>query len=313
MGDNDTTTHAPALGLAPVKHGTAIGWTHWPGTKGETLIDVTGCDPASPGCGAHLGPGNCYSAVLSSSTGPRGLAHHPRYEGVAVDGQFTGVVRLHPEMLEVPLHHVNRRTYFHNSMSDTFHPKVPDSFIAAHLAVMAFTVRHNSLELTKRHSRLAALLRSAAFRDLVEVEYRRRFGGDAPDITWPLPNVAFGVSVEDQERAEMRMPKLVEAAQYAECVFVSAEPLLGEVNLAPWLPHFPPGRLWVIGGGQSGPGYQPVQLEHLRRLRDDCGQFGVPFFLKQIGGRRPTSGGKTLDGREHVAFPSMAYRTVSPA
>lgn len=298
--------------LSAGKHGTAIGWTHWPDTRGETVVDVTGCDPASPGCGAPLGPGKCYSAVQSGDTGPRGLANHPRYLGVADANGFTGVVRMHPEMLEVPLHHRTRRTYFHNSMSDTLHPKVTDSFIAAHLAVAGWCQWHNFLNCSKRHARLPALLRSAAFAGMVEANYRSRFGPAAPALPWPLPNVAWGLSVEDQERADIRMPYLARSAEHAECLFVSAEPLLGPVSLRRWLTEFRPGQLWVIAGGQSGAGYQPLNLNHARRLRDDCAEFGIPFFFKQVGGRFPSTGGKELDGREHAEFPAMAYREVPP-
>jgi len=105
------------------------------------------------------------------------------------------------------------------------------------------------------------------------------------------------------------MPRVLEAAEHATCALVSAEPLLDETDLTPWMPDFSTGKLWVVGGGQSGIDYQPVDLDHLRRLRDDCKRYAVPFFLKQIGGRRPTSGGKKLDGREHLALPAMAYRT----
>lgn len=298
--------------LGPVaNHGTAIGWTHWPGTKGETLVDTTGCDPVSPGCGHDLGPGNCYSATLSSDEGPRGLAKHPRYRGVAVNGRFTGVVHTHAEMLTVPLHHKMRRTYFHNSMSDTLHGRVADGFIAAHLAVMAWCLWHNDLNLTKRHGRLS-LIGFPSFRDLVEANYRRMFGPDAPDMPWPLPNVAWGVSVEDEQRADLRMPHLVRAAEHAACVFVSAEPLFARPRLRRWMPEFPPGKLWVIAGGQSGPGHQPLDLDHAREIRDDCAEHGVPFYFKQVGGPRPTSGGKLLDGREHLEFPPMAYREAPP-
>ena len=106
------------------------------------------------------------------------------------------------------------------------------------------------------------------------------------------------------------MPELVKVADHASCCFVSGEPLLAEVDLTPWMTRFPAGQLWIIGGGQSGKDYQPVDLNHLRRLRDDCNAHGVPFYLKQIGGPRPTSGGRTLDGREHEEFPAMAYREL---
>jgi len=306
MADSPTT-YAPALGLAP-RHGTAIGWTHWPGTRGETLVAVTGCTPASRGCGAPLGPGHCFSAILSSSTGPRGLAGHPKYRGVAVDGRFTGLVRLHPEVYDNADRWRIRRTVFETSMGDWLHPRVPDEFVALGVAVSARNLRHNWIKLTKRDARLSALLCSSRFRDLVLAEYRRRYGPSAPLFDWPLPNLVVGVSVEDQAAALRRIPRLREAAEHATGALVSAEPLLDETDLTPWMLDFPTGKLWVVAGGQSGSGYQPVDLDHLRRVRDDCAKYAVPFFLKQIGGPRPTSGGKKLDGREHLTFPAMAYR-----
>ncbi len=292
------------------KHGTAIGWTHWPGTKGETLIVVTGCDPVSPACGAPLGPGFCYSAVLSSSHGPVGLARHPKYQGVAVAGQFTGLIRIHPEVFDQADRWRNPRTIFEDSMGDWLHPKVPDEIVALSVAVTAGTRRHNWLKLSKRHGRLGSLIPSPRFRDLVLTQYRRRYGPGAPLFDWPLPNLALGVTVEDQTWARNRMPQLVRVAEHAACCFVSGEPLLDEVDLTEWMPQFPTGKLWVIGGGQSGKNYQPVRFSHLRRLRDDCADHKVPFYLKQIGGPRPTSGGRQLDGREHDGFPAMAYREL---
>jgi protein gp37 len=302
---------APALGLALVKHGTAIGWTHWPDTKGVTLVAVTGCTPISAACGQPLGPGHCYAAVQSSSHGPAGLARHPKYAGVAVDGQFTGVIRTHPQVYDEADRWRTRRTVFETSMGDWLHERVPDEFVALGMAVTAGTPRHNWLKLSKRDGRLAKLIPSPRFRDLVLREYRRRYGPNVPLFDWPLPNLALGLTVENQEYAGKRMPRLVEVAEHAACVFVSGEPLLDEVDLTPWFAQFPAGRLWVIGGGQSGKDHQPVNLDHLRRLRDDCARHDVPFFLKQLGGPRPTSGGKKLDGREHLAFPAMAYRDVS--
>jgi protein gp37 len=307
----DTIPAVLTGGISEPKHETAIGWTHWPNTKGITVVAVTGCDPVSPACGAPLGPGFCYSAVLSSSYGPAGLARHPKYEGVAVDGQFTGKILLHAEVYDAVDHMRTRRTIFETSMGDWLHPKVPDEFVALGMAVTAGTYRHNWLKLSKRHGRLGSLIGSARFRDLVLTQYRRRYGPSAPLFDWPLPNLALGVTVENQEWARNRMPQLGRVAEHAACCFVSAEPLLDQVDLTEWMPQFPTGKLWIIGGGQSGKNYQPVNLDHLRRLRDDCAAHGVAFYLKQIGGPRPTSGGRQLDGREHDGFPAMAYRGVS--
>ena len=302
----EVRAQAPDLGLVPVKHGTAISWTHWPDTNGVTLVTVTGCDPVSTGCD------NCYSAVASSS--PR-LTRLPKYQGVAVNGKFTGIVKVHPDLLLAAVRWRNRRTIFYNSMGDTFHDKVSTRFIARGFAVAAGTVRHNWIKLTKRHARLRSLMRSTTFRDLVLAEYIDLFGPIGPNVPlfdWPLPNVVVGVSVEDQALAGRRMPYLMDLAEHAEALMVSAEPLVGAVDLSPWLGQARfPGQLWVAGGGESGDGYRPVDLEHLRGIRDACAAVpGTRFFLKQIGGRTPNAGGRHLDGREHLELPAMAYRTV---
>jgi protein gp37 len=285
------------------KHGTAIGWTHWPDTTGETLVTVTGCTPVSPGCD------NCFSAVGSS--GPR-LMRLEKYRGVAVDGQFTGLIKLHPDVLLQARRWRNRRTIFYNSMGDTFHDQVPKRFIARGFAMAAGTPWHNWLKLTKRHGRLRALLRSPAFRDLVLAEYRALFGPTAALFDWPLPNVAVGVSVENQDLADRRMPYLMDLADDAACLFVSCEPLLDAVDLAAWLAlqRFA-GQLWVIAGGESGTRHRPVDLGHVRDIRDDCLAADVAFYFKQVGGRTPNAGGRLLDGWEHNGLPAMAYRTVA--
>ncbi len=282
------------------RHDTAIGWTHMPGTRGRTIVSVTGCDPVSPGCD------NCYSALASSM--PR-LTRLEKYAGVAVDGKFTGLVKTHPLILDKALTVQQRCTYFHNSMSDTFHPKVADGHIAYWLSIVAATPRHNWIQPTKRHARMASLLTSTRLLGLVEANWERRFPGEEfPG--WPLANLAVGVSVEDQDRADMRMPYAERIVDDVACVVVSAEPLLERTTLRRWLNGPARDKLWVIAGGESGPGHRPVDLDHVRQLRDECGEAGVPFYYKQEGGLKPTSGGRILDGLEHDGWPAMAYRPV---
>lgn len=301
--DIDMSVVRAQLQLTVVKHGTAVSWTHWPDTTGETLVTITGCDPVSPGCD------HCYSAVASS--GPR-LQQFPKYHDVAVKGKFTGIIKIHPDELLKPARWDKRRTIFYNSMGDTLHPRVAVRFIARGFAMAAGTPRHNWLKLTKRHARLRSLMRSRYFRDLIRAEYRDLFGPSAPLFDWPLPNVAVGVSVENDEFARRRMPYLLDCAEDATCLFVSAEPLVGAADLNPWLGEQQfIGQLWVIAGGESGPGYRPVDLDHIRDIRDACGDAHVPFYFKQVGGRTSTSGGRLLDGVEHNGLPAMAYRTVT--
>ena len=119
---------------------------------------------------------------------------------------------------------------------------------------------------------------------------------------WP-PNVWLGVTVEDQLRAEERIPWL-------QCIpapvrFLSCEPLLGYVELGEELTE---GVGWIIVGGESGPNHRPLDPDDARALRDEAERFGIPFLFKQHGGHRPTSGGDLLDGRQHKAFPARAQR-----
>src|SRR6185436_6596709 len=91
------------------------------------------------------------------------------------------------------------------------------------------------------------------------------------DRAWPLDNVWLGVSAEDQQRADERIPMLLQTP--AAVRFVSAEPLLGSVELRKFLGESccgqgvrvsedeqqccgqpDPGLDWVIVGGESGPG-----------------------------------------------------------
>lgn len=116
-----------------------------------------------------------------------------------------------------------------------------------------------------------------------------------------FPNVWLGTSVEDQAAANRRIPDLLEIP--AAVRFVSAEPLLGPVNLVDahaygyawdylrgerWSAAHATrvrGLDWVIGGGESGPNARPFNLQWARDLRDQCREAGVAFFMKQLGSK----------------------------
>lgn len=116
---------------------------------------------------------------------------------------------------------------------------------------------------------------------------------------WPLPNVWLGVSVEDQTRADQRIPDLL--ATHAAVRWISAEPLLGPVDLQ-HIEYYPgflldgltgksqdgacpdgPGLDWIVTGGESGPNARPMHPDWARSLRDQCAAANVPFFFKQWG------------------------------
>jgi protein gp37 len=126
-------------------------------------------------------------------------------------------------------------------------------------------------------------------------------------------NVWLGTTVEDQQRADERVPVLLELPAVVR--FLSCEPLLGPVELRPeWLElelqafgangaTFFPRVDWIIAGGESGPGHRPLEVDHARRLRDLARAHDVAFFFKQHGGRTPDAGGNLLDGEELLELP----------
>jgi protein gp37 len=94
---------------------------------------------------------------------------------------------------------------------------------------------------------------------------------------WPH-NVWLGTTVEDQKTAEERVPHLV--AQDARFRFISAEPLLGPVDLTKWLGE---SLHWVIAGGESGGKARIVSPTWIRSLREQCRNGKAGFHFKQWG------------------------------
>ncbi|SKS50647.1 DUF5131 family protein [Mycobacteroides abscessus] len=252
---------------------TGIEWTD------ATWNPVTGCDKVSPGCD------HCYAETFAERW--RGTRGHYFENGFDV--------QLRPDKLGLPLRWTKPRRIFVNSMSDLFHDKVPDEYIARVFAVMALAPQHTFQLLTKRHGRIRSLLNSAYFLQAVG-----RVWAEPPSDwplprdwrvpVWPLPNVWLGVSAEDQKRADLRIPALLDTP--AAVRFVSAEPLLGPIDLHAdpigkdsvfWIGHLD----LVIVGGESGPSARPMHPDWARSLRDQCVAAGVPFLFKQWGEFRP--------------------------
>jgi protein gp37 len=177
--------------------------------------------------------------------------------------------------------------------NDLFHARVPTAFIAEVFAVMVAADRHTYQVLTKRPGRMARLLASDAFPELVFQLAAHRHG--VTTMTWPLPNLWLGVSIE-QDRYCWRAGRLRQTPAVVRCL--SCEPLLGP------LPSLDlTGIDWVICGGESGPDARAMQPAWARQLRDQATAAGVAFFFKQWGGRTPKAGGRTLDGRTWDQYP----------
>ena len=229
-----------------------------------------------------------------------GVAHRFARTGTAlyagltheVNGKpvWTGRIVVNERVVDAPLRWRRPRRIFVNSMSDLFHEDVADETIDRIFAVMALAPRHTFQILTKRPERMHEYMsarvvnagnepRIAAFAGAVSKMADAR-GLPERSLQWPLANMWLGVSVEDQRRADERIPLLLQTPVALR--FLSMEPLLGPVDIRNYLSETG-GVDWVIVGGESGPEARPMHLDWARALRDQCLGARVPFFFKQWG------------------------------
>jgi len=183
-------------------------------------------------------------------------------------------------------------------MSDLFHEGVPDEFIAQVWQRMAWNQQHIFQILTKRPQRMLDWVLEHGGEAVFAGE-REEYEESLKEHGWPLRNVWLGVSIEDQARADERIPLLLQTP--AAVRWISAEPLLGPVDLRDppndmGEPRFSylervdgtgPRLNWVVVGGESGPGARPMHPDWARSLRDQCAAVGTPFFFKQWGAWSP--------------------------
>jgi protein gp37 len=209
---------------------------------------------------------------------------------------WTGRVELIESQLEIPLHWRKPLRIFVNSMSDTFHEKLPDQAIDRIFAVMALCPQHMFIVLTKRPERMRDWVGKANNSKCAEAIGIGR--GVVRSGSWitPIENVWLGVSVEDQKTADERIPLLLQTP--AAVRFISLEPMLGPVELqrswlspysavtGDFLPRTRDGQHYldlVIIGGESGQGARPCEISWIRSVIDQCAVAGVACFVKQLG------------------------------
>lgn len=230
-----------------------------------------GCSKVSEGCK------NCYAERIARQYHVRG-SHTWKH---AFD------FRLAPQRLTDPLHWRQPRMIFVDSMSDLFHEQMADAYLAQVWAVMEKCPQHTFQILTKRPERM--------FRFFAEIPFYERAYLSPPVHGIPLPNVWLGVSVEFAAyRGRIDVLRQCPAVVH----FVSFEPLLGDVTPVD-LTHIE----WIIVGGESD--YRqprPMKPEWAQKLRDAAISRGIPFFFKQVGGKRKCAchgawGCRLLDGR----------------
>lgn len=241
-----------------------IEWTE------ATWNPVVGCSILSPGCT------NCYAMKMAArieamSAGTGRSTHYAGTTQASKAGPvWTGKMALATnKTLIQPLRWKRPRMIFVNSMSDLFHEDVPDEWIDQVFAVMALAPQHTFQVLTKRSQRMRDYLCTrggdwmlrwpeaipAGKWLMSRHEGMSRLGAngpvaaamyDAAPIHFPLPNVWLGVSTERQQEADDRIPELL--ATPAAVRFVSAEPLLGQIDFRQWQHDYGCGCGW---GGDS--------------------------------------------------------------
>ena len=233
---------------------------------GKTKIEWTECswNPITGCTKISDGCAHCYAATLTR----RLVAmHNPRYKN-----GFN--VTVHEDLIELPKKWKTPRKIFVNSMSDIFHESVPDDIILRIFATMNACPQHVFQVLTKRPERLAQL---------------------NDRINW-TPNIWMGVTIENNKY--LYRADLLRKCD-AKLRFISAEPLIGEINDIS-LEQID----WLIVGGESGSQARPMDISWVRALRDKAKTEKVAFFFKQWGGTVKKKAGRVLDGRTHDEYPT---------
>lgn len=261
-----------------------IEWTN------ETWNPIIGCTKISPGCD------NCYAEIMAFR-----LMHMPYtsyYQNVLKDNgeshphkfrnlpKWNGKTHFVKSQLEKPLKWKKPRMVFVCSMGDLFHESVPFIEIDSIFSIMSDNDQHTYQILTKRPDRMR------------EFFYWK---SDWYGKKWqPKDNIWFGVTAENQEQANIRIPVLLKIP--AAVRFVSIEPMLSPIDISNYLkvinesgwhdfggPFSGRNKLdWVICGGESGHKARPMHPDWVRSLRDQCKAAEVPFFFKQWGEWMPT-------------------------
>jgi len=230
------------------------------GLQGATWNPVRGCTRKSKGCE------NCYAESMAHRFNKPGMWA----EGLTVIRQgrpgWSGKIKEVPEHLEDPLRWRRGRRVFVCSGADLFHANVRGEYLDQVFDVMEKAERHTFMVLTKRPERMRDYL-------------KQRWG----DLEVLPGHICIGVSVEDQETCDERIPVLMETP--AAIRYLSAEPLLGPVDLrmGDHLDRAGRGLDWVIAGGESGPRARPCALEWLESIVDQCRQHQAAPFVKQLG------------------------------
>jgi len=230
-----------------MKH-TKIEWAQ------HTFNPWEGCSKVSAGCA------NCYAKTESADRYKR-VVWGPSGDRRRVTTTINAPLKWHEEAVSGG----RRDKVFCASLCDVFddHPSIQQEWRDHLWSLIRATPCLQWLLLSKRPENFA--------------KYLPADWGEGFD------NVCLMVSTENQEWAEKRIPMLLDTP--AQWRGLSCEPLLGPIDLTPWLDRLD----WVIAGGESGKDARPMAPSWPRALRDQCADFDTAYFFKQWGAWAPAA------------------------
>lgn len=258
-----------------------------------------GCTKVSPGCS------NCYAETLSKRN-PAVLGQWGKGKPRVLAKNWRDPVRWNKRQKERSCGYCDFdeaegdllaqcprcavRPHVFPSLCDWLDEEVPIEWLVRFLQLIRDTPHLDWLLLTKRPE----LWESRSFEACRYLNDGKYEGGTASLLMWLMLwrhgqapyNVWFGVSAEDHQRANQRIPLLLQIP--AKLRWVSLEPLLGPVDLAEIenaLTYYdgPQGVQWLVIGGESGAGARPCNISWIRQLKDVGRLAGIPVFVKQMG------------------------------
>ncbi len=255
----------------------------------EVLNPIVGCTPASTGCA------NCFASDLHNKRHEAynngKLQNIPQYAKPFSEIQFI------EKRLQIAIRRRKPTTYFVNSVSDLFHKDVTFEQIMKVMDMIHGCDWHTFIILTKRPERMLEYLQ---YEESVHVE-----------DTINYDHVYFGVSVEDQESFDKRVPILLETPVTNK--ILSIEPLVGEIDMSTQIGCLEGWRVEpehtencdpergcfsdcpqpvqvqcdpikaVIIGGESGKNARPCEYPWIKKITQQCDNGNVPVYLKQLG------------------------------
>ena len=305
-----------------------IEWTD------KTWNPIIGCTKVSPACD------NCYAEKMACRLAQmeQTAASYGEVVGLTCNA-WNGRTYLVESALGKPLHWRKPCRVFVGSMTDLFHKETPDEWLDKIFAVMAMTPHITYQILTKRPEGMREYMNKLRY-GVGFVDTPLAIENENAVTQWldrGMPNVWLGVTVENQQWADHRIPILLDTP--ASVRFVSVEPMLGPVRLdilnfhqsvlpsafnallggetllrhGEWDFQFGSDGAfldWVICGGETGHGARPMHPDWACDLLMQCESEGVPFFFKKWGSYKGLEdwripGGEKIGGKIVREFPTV--------